>query len=255
MSGRVRAVIFDLAGTLVDVGCHHPVTAMRAVFRRRGIRVSARDVRAHMGLAKPEHLAQLGSLPAVRARLDPTDADPRAWAGELDELLRAQMRQDPHLLVPGAKRALVSLREQGVAVGVTSGYSKAVLEDILPQLWPHVGAWSASDQVPRGRPAPHLLWRTMMELGVTDPRDVVVVDDTAPGLRAARLAGARSAAVTLTSSDLGLTRTALVDGLHGGRFEAGHQRQVRALGDVADVALRTVVDVPRWVGTQRACSP
>jgi HAD superfamily hydrolase (TIGR01509 family) len=48
--------------------------------------------------------------------------------------------------------------------------------------------FSAAEHVTRGKPAPDIYLHAAAELGV-DPRDVLVLEDTAPGVAAARSAG------------------------------------------------------------------
>ena len=63
----VKAVIFDWAGTMVDFGSWAPVVAMRQAFADEGVDISDAHVRAHMGLAKIDHIRACLALPEVSA--------------------------------------------------------------------------------------------------------------------------------------------------------------------------------------------
>ena len=60
-----KAVIFDLAGTLIDHGSCAPVAAFVDLFHAHGIKVDASLVRSYMGLGKREHLEALLQHPRV----------------------------------------------------------------------------------------------------------------------------------------------------------------------------------------------
>ena len=86
---------------------------------------------------------------------------------------------------------------------MTTGFYRQVTDVILSRLgWNqglderHVGtsktliqASVTSDEVPEGRPAPHMIRRTMELLDVQDANRVVKIGDTPPDLRAGRSAG------------------------------------------------------------------
>jgi phosphonoacetaldehyde hydrolase len=63
-----------------------------------------------------------------------------------------------------------------------------------------------ADDVPRGRPAPWMLFRAAERLDVYPMSAVVVVDDTTIGVEAGLNAGAITVAVTRTGNALGLSR-------------------------------------------------
>ena len=62
---RIRAVVFDWAGTTVDHGSLAPVEVFLEVFRRAEVEVSAAEVRGPMGRAKRNHIEALLALPRV----------------------------------------------------------------------------------------------------------------------------------------------------------------------------------------------
>jgi phosphonoacetaldehyde hydrolase len=62
-----------------------------------------------------------------------------------------------------------------------------------------------ADDVPAGRPAPWMLFRSAERLGVYPMSSVAVVDDTVVGVQAARHAGAWAVAVTKSGNALGMS--------------------------------------------------
>jgi beta-phosphoglucomutase-like phosphatase (HAD superfamily) len=53
---RFDLVIFDWAGTMVDFGCHAPVSALRAAFAQRAVAISEPLARRDMGKSKEDHV-------------------------------------------------------------------------------------------------------------------------------------------------------------------------------------------------------
>ena len=53
---KIKAVIFDWAGTTVDFGCMAPVQAFVEVFKQFGIEPTMEEVREPMGMLKIDHI-------------------------------------------------------------------------------------------------------------------------------------------------------------------------------------------------------
>ena len=53
---KIKAVIFDWAGTTVDYGCMAPVQAFVEVFKQYGIEPTMEEVRKPMGMLKIDHI-------------------------------------------------------------------------------------------------------------------------------------------------------------------------------------------------------
>ena len=56
LTGAIKAVVFDWAGTMVDFGCLAPVEALLDVFAADGVAISDAEARHDMGKAKLDHL-------------------------------------------------------------------------------------------------------------------------------------------------------------------------------------------------------
>src|ERR1700748_2790700 len=62
---RVKAVIFDWAGTVVDYGSLAPMGAFVETFAEFGVTISIDEARGPMGMAKRPHIAAITALPRV----------------------------------------------------------------------------------------------------------------------------------------------------------------------------------------------
>ena len=223
----IRAVIFDLAGTLVDFGSLAPVRAMVELFRRNGVTLTGELARKPMGLAKRDHIRALALMPEVDAQW--VGAHGRRWAEtDVDRLyadfaaLQTDLLREHGRLIPGVLEAALELRESGVCIGVTTGYDSrmlgVVLEAMGEQGFSFVDAAVSCSDVPQGRPAPWMLFRCMEKLRVYPPATVVAVGDTVADIMAGRNAGVWTVGVTRTGNALGLSE-AEVAVLDGGELE------------------------------------
>jgi phosphonatase-like hydrolase len=113
------------------------------------------------------------------------------------EFLRRMLefyRTDPSVEpMPGARACFESLRQAGVRIALDTGFSRDIVDTILRRLgWDPPGlldATAASDEVPRGRPHPDLIFEAMRRTGVSSARCVAKVGDTPSDLQEGTAAG------------------------------------------------------------------
>lgn len=210
---RVRAFVFDWAGTTLDYGCHAPVAVFRQAFRDLGVEVSDAEARVPMGMAKWDHLKTMLEAPEIAERFrrvhgrEGTDADVDAMYARFLPLQVEEVTRHA-TLVPGFLPLFEHLRARGIAVGSTTGYPKQVMARLAPlaasQGYAPSCAFDATD-VAAGRPKPWLLFRALEAMDVHPPSEVVVVDDTPVGVRAGVAAGCFTVGVVESASAMGLT--------------------------------------------------
>jgi phosphonoacetaldehyde hydrolase len=247
-----HCILFDLAGTTVDCGCMAPVAVFIEVFRRRGVAVGVAAARGPMGTHKREHIRRMCAAPDVleawAAALGraPTEADVDTMYLEAEPLTVACLPEHAEP-IPGFVALAGALRERGVRLGATTGYTTAMVEVLRPLItkrgWAPDVLVCASD-VPEGRPAPYMNHLAMMHLGARDVRTCVVVGDTVVDMQAARNAGMWAVGVALTGNEVGLPwpeLQALPDDERS-RLREGATERLRAAG--AHVVVDSVVDLP-----------
>lgn len=210
---RVRAFVFDWAGTTLDYGCHAPVAVFRQAFREIDVEVSEAEARAPMGMAKWAHLKAMLTTPTVAERFrrahgrEGTDRDVDAMYERFLPLQVEEVTRHAEL-VPGFLALFEHLRSQAIGVGSTTGYPKEVMARLAPlaasQGYTPSCAFDASD-VREGRPKPWLIFRALEAMDAYPPGRVVVVDDTAVGVRAGVAAGCFTVGVVESASAMGLT--------------------------------------------------
>jgi phosphonoacetaldehyde hydrolase len=211
---HIPAVIFDWAGTVVDHGSRAPVVTIQAVFKMAGVPVTIEEARLSMGIAKRDHLASILTLARVReewervhgALPETSDVD-RLYA---DFVPRQFACLEPNSkVITGVPEAMQRLREHGVKIGSTTGYTRPML-DLLVKLARDQGfspdCALCPDDVPGGgRPAPWMCYKTAVLLKVAPLSAMVKIGDTPSDIEEGRNAGMWTIGITRTGNEVGLT--------------------------------------------------
>jgi phosphonatase-like hydrolase len=94
--------------------------------------------------------------------------------------------------IAGAEELFKYLKARGIAVALTTGFSRSTLDTLLSQLgWKDLIDLSVTpSEAGRGRPHPDMLNMAVEVLGVTDSANVIVCGDTAADMQAAVAFGA-----------------------------------------------------------------
>ena len=212
MSGKIKAVVFDWAGTMIDFGSCAPVDAMRAAFAQAGVTVSDAAIRAPMGRAKRDHVDAILYAPDVAAAWQaahgsaPGVADGDRIYTALEPLM-AEAAGKHTKLISGAAELVAQLRAEGIKIGSCTGYTRAMMAEILPQA---AAQGYAPDSVVcagetlEGRPSPLMLWQNMVNLGVWPASACVKVDDAEVGIEEGRNAGCWTVGVAASGNGVGL---------------------------------------------------
>jgi phosphonoacetaldehyde hydrolase len=209
---HVKAVIFDWAGTTVDYGSRAPAIVFEEIFRRRGVPITSAQAREPMGMAKREHIAAIAAMPTVAKSwqaIHGRPIDSTAIDAMYEEFLPLQksVLSEHSNLIPGVTDVAEQCRQMGIRIGSTTGYTRALMEIVcdcaMRQGYAPECVVCAED-APRGRPAPFLLYEAAKRLDVYPLWNVIAVDDTEVGIRAARNAGCWAVGVTKTGNCVGL---------------------------------------------------
>jgi len=181
-------VIFDCDGVLVD---SEPLAnaSFSAALRAVGLDWTVEEtMRRLMGRS----LKSCGEI--VEAELG------RKLPGDFFDKMQARtyqsFRDAPLKAVPGVKDAVLALQTAGreTCVASSGAVEKMKFTLGLTGLWDLFGGRVfSSSQVPRGKPFPDLFLHAAIQMNV-QPFDCVVVEDSVPGIQAAKSAGMRALA-------------------------------------------------------------
>ncbi len=196
--GKVKALVLDWSGTLADKYVIAPAVVFVEVFKSQGVEISMEEARGPMGLRKDIHIKKLTEDPVIAARWEaikgapPTQADVDAMFAEF---VPAQLACLPKYtdLLPGVKKVCTDFQAAGGKIGVSTGFTRVMvdvlLKDVIAQgITPD--ATVAGDEVINGaRPAPHMVFKNLDLMNISDVRSVVKCDDTVSGIGEAMNAG------------------------------------------------------------------
>lgn len=186
--------IFDMAHTTVN-DRDEVYRVLREATERQGAEYTDEQFRAHMGTEKKWAIRQLLDLGGLEVTDELVEDSWRWFRAEL----RSTYTENPPVPLDGVEEMLVTLRESGVQIGLTTGFSREIVDLILESMGWTVGETvdtvAAGDEVEAGRPEPFLIRRVMSDLGVTDPETVISVGDTSADVESARRAGVTSVGV------------------------------------------------------------
>lgn len=211
---KYDAVIFDWAGTTVDFGCMAPVQAFLDAFESFGITPTMDEVRAPMGMLKIDHVRTMLSMERLSAEWKKVHG--RAFDEE--DVRQVYLLSEQKILEnvpkftdvkPYVVETVTGLRDRGLKVGSTTGYTDEMMEIVVPAAAGQGYApdcWFSPDSVAhKGRPYPYMIFRNMQELGLTDVRRVMKVGDTISDIREGKNAGVYTVGVIEGSSLVGVS--------------------------------------------------
>jgi phosphonoacetaldehyde hydrolase len=209
----IKAVVFDWAGTMVDYGCFAPLAVFLQVFKNRGIELTAEEARAPMGMLKRDHIQALCRMERV-ASLWQEKYGRTPDERDIDELY---VDFEPMLLetlheyatpVPGAVQLAGRLRESGIKIGSTTGYTKEMMEVVAVAAKEQGYAPDVlvtPSEMPAGRPYPWMCYQNAILLDVYPMSHMVKVGDTTSDMKEGRNAGMWTVGVIKGGSELGLS--------------------------------------------------
>ncbi|MFM1653600.1 phosphonoacetaldehyde hydrolase [Brevibacillus sp. B_LB10_24] len=209
----IQAVIMDWAGTAVDYGCFAPLDVFIEVFKKRGIAVTHEEAREPMGMQKRDHIKAMCSMERIASlwqekygRL-PTEKDIDALYADFEPMLFSILRNycTP---IPGAIELVERLRQAGLKVGSTTGYTAKMMSIVTAEAKKQGYAPDLlvpPDDVPAGRPYPWMIYQNAMALGVYPMKHIIKVGDTLSDIKEGVNAGVWTVGVIKGGSELGMS--------------------------------------------------
>ena len=211
---NLTAIVLDWAGTMIDHGSRAPASVFQEIFRRRGVEITVAQARGPMGMAKREHIAAVGRMPEVAAKWEQkfgseiSDGDVDSMYADFLPLQKSTLG-DHCEMIDGTVEAVRQCRELGLKIGSSTGYTHELMEVVAPaakQQGYEPDCILCSEDAPRGRPAPYLLFEAAKRMDVFPMSTIVKVDDTPVGIEAGRNAGCWTVGVTRTGNGVGLSK-------------------------------------------------
>ena len=198
----LRALLFDLDGTLADTEAHGHRPSYNRAFRKLGLsfrwgpKLYRRLLQQPSGRERLLHYL-VRYQPELGAHAEAVGESTDAWVEHVHALksryFRRYLRQGKVPLRPGVARLIREASEAGLRVAVVTNASRATVKPFLkyglgPELAARVSLVVGGDQVAARKPAPDLYRHALQRLQLA-PYECIALEDSAAGLAAARAAG------------------------------------------------------------------
>lgn len=252
---EIKCIIFDWAGTTVDYGCFAPVAAFMESFEKIGVPVTAAETRQYMGLTKIEEIRALFSLDRVKKDFfqkfgrDFNEEDVMGRFNDFQQILFDTL-EEYSTPIPGITETVAQLRDKGIKIGSTTGYTRAMMDIVIPAAEKRgykPDNCVTSDHLPGGRPHPYMIYQNMIDLGIPSVDAVIKCGDTIADIKEGVNAKVTSVGIILGSNELGLTENevkSLSPEELKTRMEEVRRRMLEA---GANAVLDSITDLPAYI--------
>lgn len=187
LSQPIRAVLFDLDGTLIDTlpDLHAAACAMLNDLGRPPLPLES--IRAYVGRGIPNLIKRVLAN-SLHVAEDPNPPPPEAVASYRRHYAHENGRNAK--VYPGVLEGLASLRAQGVPLGVVTNKADTFIQPLLEQtgLSGYFEVLVGGDRLPKVKPDPMPLVWACGRLGVS-PTETLFIGDSINDALAARAAG------------------------------------------------------------------
>ncbi|TNH03676.1 hexitol phosphatase HxpB [Testudinibacter sp. TR-2022] len=178
---RIKAVIFDMDGVLID---SEPLWQQAGIhyFNQLGLPVSAEDMRQMVGVPSKEVIRKLYQQYGA-ADLSVEQATEQYCRSAIDLIL------DKQPLMDGVKPLLVRLRQHNLKIAVASASPRELLESITQKcgIRDYFSAIASATELPYNKPHPAVYLHAAQQLGV-EPHFAVGIEDSVVGMTAVKAA-------------------------------------------------------------------
>jgi len=186
----IRLIIFDLAGTtVIDKG--QVPAAFIAALDAHGIDISNEDICKVRGASKREAINHFLSMYSPDSQIDLHKMTDMIYKDFKNRLADTYLKNGV-CAVPKASQTFKWLRENGIKAALNTGFDRSIVGIILNNLrWENdvFDAVVCDEDVPRGRPAPFMIFRAMELTEVIGVHQVANIGDTVLDLQAGWNAG------------------------------------------------------------------
>ena len=211
---KVKALILDWAGTMIDYGSFSPVNVFLSIFSKKGVEITEEEARKPMGMLKYDHIKEILAFPRVKDKW----AEVYGKAPEKTDIDELYENFEPAVLEiidkyskPFGNNAEIikKLKDEGCKIGSTTGYTKSMM-DIVTRVAEENGYkpdfWITPDLIGNyGRPYPYMIFQNLINLEIMNVKEAVKIGDTIVDIEEGRNAGVWSVGVIEGSSLSGLS--------------------------------------------------
>ncbi|WP_221410439.1 phosphonoacetaldehyde hydrolase [Apibacter muscae] len=247
---------YGLAGIAIDYGCFAPLHAFLKVFSdEKKINITYRQDRERMGLLKIDHIKSILSMPEVNDKFH--EVYNRNWS--MEDVHKMYQSFEKHLFtslsdfttpIPKVIETLNSLRNEGILIGSTTGYTQALMDIVRPEAEKkgyYVDHLVTPNDVPAGRPAPYMIYKNMIDLAIPSVEQVVKVGDTIADIQEGINAKVKSVGIIVGSNEMGLTELEYNQLPDSEKEILKNKVRERMLNAGADAVLDNITELPSYI--------
>ena len=206
---KLEGIILDWSGTVTDKYVIAPAIVFVDSFKHFGVDVTMQEARGPMEIRKDLHIKQMTELESIREKWHkvhnkyPNDEDVQKM---YEYFIPTQLEcLDKYSeLLPGVANITQGLQKGGLLIGTTTGFSKDMVDILLKsarQQGYNPDSTIAGDDVINGaRPCPHMIYKNMDILNISNPKSLIKVDDTVGGIGEGLSAGCWTVGVSKWSN-------------------------------------------------------
>lgn len=256
----IELVIFDWAGTTTDFGSQAPVQVFERTFSAKGLTFTRKEINAPMGMEKKAHIRSM--LSTERGSQLWMDSFGRMWNENDVEALYQSFEQTLSEVVaeyskpiPGVPQAVGQLRDMGIAIGSTTGYTSEMMQYVLPVA--KQGGYTPDcvvtpDITKHSRPSPFMIYECMRQLNIYPVSHVVKVGDTAMDILEGKNAGCWTIGILVGSNLMGLSEEEYRDASPE-TLDALKKSATKVYEDAGvDMVIESIHQLPKAIGDLNA---
>ncbi|GAC1389092.1 MAG: phosphonatase-like hydrolase [Ginsengibacter sp.] len=190
--GKVKLVVFDIAGTTVQDNGEIALSFANAL-KSFGYSVPQEKINPLMGYKKTE---------AIKKMLIEFESDPEKITDEYVDSIHDKFQHQmieyysstPDLKpMPSSEKAFEELKSLGISIGLDTGFPSQITDIIIKRLgWlkdHKIDIVVSSNQVPNGRPSPDMIYLMMERMSISNSMEVIKIGDTEVDINEGKSAG------------------------------------------------------------------
>ena len=258
---KIKACIFDLGGTIVDRYSITPLKSLIETFKLHNINIRNDLIFKDMGINKKIHIGNILEdkyifqkwFQIYKCNPDYNDVL------KLHETFKTiQMEKSKNIdIIPETYNTFEYLKNDNIKIGTTTGFDKKnadIIGKVLNTYLCKLDNIVSSTCVKKSRPHSDMIYKNMIDLGVTNPKTMIKVDDTNIGIKEGKNAGLWTVGVARWSTYMNVlpeNYNNMNDVVIGERLEKSKEKLKQS---EPDFIIETLDELPNIIKTINICN-